>query len=110
MRCDFARKIHMAGGGQDQFAAALPFFTEIVDDVPVIWKTCDIDLNPAGDLILQIRSAAQEPERKPEYPGGSVLHQGDQGLPEQIGSDQSPVQIDAEGDVTRRDTRSWRRQ
>lgn len=99
MRCDFARQIHMTGGGQDQFTAALPFFPEIVDDVPVIWKTCDIDPNPAGDLILQIRFAAQEPERKPENPGGSVLHQGNHGLPEQIGSDQRSVQIHAKGDV-----------
>ena len=51
----------MTGSGQDQFAAALPFFPEIVDDVPVIRKTCDIDLNPAGDLILEISSAAQQP-------------------------------------------------
>ena len=61
MRGDLACKIHVAGGGQDQFAAALAFFPEIVDDVPVIRKTCDIDLNPAGDLLLETSPAAQQP-------------------------------------------------
>ena len=72
-------------------AASEFFLPKQLKEFLTIRQTSRIQMNAAGDLMLQISTPANQPERQEQQGAGSALDEEKDALPEEIAPDQSAV-------------------
>jgi hypothetical protein len=97
MRGDLLGKLARRAGGQDELAAGGMRGLQTLHHLLAIGQRGRIDVDAPGYLQLQRRRPPGEPERHQEQVERILAQEQEQPLPQQIGRDQRPIEINRQG-------------
>ena len=93
---DAMGKSRIGGGSQVDGSPGGLLLLEILEEFAVVGKVGDIELDGIGDMALESSFSLSQPARDLENRGRMLAREGERGIDERVGFDQSAVKIDTE--------------
>jgi hypothetical protein len=89
-------KLAVRSGHERNAATSGLFLLEQFKDFLTIGKTSRVEVDPCGELLFEPGAPRKQPERDQQQRDGAGLEEDQDTLPQDVASDQSAVEIDAQ--------------